>query len=284
MNKSVGLFSAILIAFLLAGCGVRSAVSPPVEPPSPSIQAEPLELHKAKPLPEMSQHPQEDADIPRTYRGPIPILMYHSIHTDPKNSLMVPPSTFEAEMQHLKDAGYHSITFKDLEDWKDGRPLPNKPIVITFDDGYKDNYTEAFPVLKKLGLKATIFVVSGFVGGKNNLTWDEIKDMQQSGIIEIGAHTVSHLDLTKLSEKQKWEEIHGSKVAIEEQIGCPVIAFAYPAGRYDDATVKETEKAGFEFAVTTRNGLAIPQQGLLTLHRIRVPGNESAEAFAREFP
>jgi peptidoglycan/xylan/chitin deacetylase (PgdA/CDA1 family) len=286
MIRSFRLLSFMLgFAAMLSGCGGHASDSPAAATVTPSIPAEPVAANKSVHVQEPPSRPDAaDADVPRTYHGPVPILMYHSIHEDPKNPLMVSPPLFAQEMQHLKDAGYHPLNFEDLLEWKKGRPLPAKPIVITFDDGYRDNYTEAYPVLKRLGFKATIFVISGFVGGKNNLTWDEIREMQQSGLIEIGAHTVSHLDLTKLSNEQKWSEIYGSKTAIEQQIGHPVIAFAYPAGRYDEATVKLTEKAGYAFAVTTYHGLASLQQGALTLHRIRIPGNESADAFAREFP
>ncbi|MGZ4111001.1 MAG: polysaccharide deacetylase family protein [Tumebacillaceae bacterium] len=282
-------------ALLLVGCSQSvSQPVPVVKPSEPTRAVAQVKRAMQGPVVPVTTRVQNSEQVIEQKKGPyhvqrgfkdIPILMYHSIAVDPNNGLMVAPKDFAAEMRHLKQAGYHTISFADLGDFLDGgKQLPEKPVIVTFDDGYKNNYTEAYPVLKQLGLKATIFVISNFVGGKNTVSWDEIQEMQDSGVFEIGAHTKDHLDLTTLKTAAMDDEIAGSKKAIEAHIGQPVTAFAYPSGRLNDAVVQETEKAGFDFAVTTRPGVASDQQGLLMLNRVRVPGNESPSAFAQEMP
>jgi len=215
----------------------------------------------------------------------IPILMYHSIALNSKNNLLVPPAQFSAQIKHLQKAGYQTISFKTLaENWQAGKPLPPKPILLTFDDGYKDNYTTAYPILKTIKFQATIFVISNFVGDDNHISWKQIQEMLNSGLIEIGSHTKSHFDLTIISPKKRHEEIFDSRNIISKYTGKPVIAFAYPAGKYNYAVVKDTGVAGYKFAVTTKPGYAKAKQGLLTLHRVRINGNLSLRQFAKMFP
>lgn len=214
----------------------------------------------------------------------VPILMYHSISDNPKNLLCLSPAHFAQQMQHLKDAGYHTITFGDLDDWAAGKPIPVKPVLITFDDGYRDNYTNAFPVLKRLGLKAAIFMTTGFFDARMNLTADMAKEMKASGLIEFGSHTVSHADLTTLPDDRLRNEIFQSKSELESKLGGPVAAFCYPSGRFNEKTVQYVKKAGYRFAVTTRPGWAELSQGALTLHRIRINGDLSLKQFKEMLP
>lgn len=222
--------------------------------------------------------------IPKAISSKVPILMYHSIAVHPLNTLQIPPDSFAQQMQYLHTAGYNTITFEDLEDWESGKPIPVKPVLITFDDGYEDNYTFAYPVLQQYGFKATIFLISGHIGPPRHLSWDQIAQMRQSGLIEFGAHTETHQDLTTLTSDQQTEEISGSKQAIEGHIGAPVIAFNYPSGRYNDAVVQETSDAGYKFAVTTDPGYASLDQNTLRLHRVRIDGDEPLSVFARQLP
>jgi peptidoglycan/xylan/chitin deacetylase (PgdA/CDA1 family) len=222
--------------------------------------------------------------ISRDYTDSIPILMYHSISYKKHNSLFVSPKVFEEQMEHLKKAGYHTLSFKDLKNWKTGKAIPDKPILITFDDGYLDNFTIGYPILKRFQMKATIFVTYDFIGDSNHLNWAQIKEMEQSEYIEIGVHTRHHVDLTKQSPVKLKDEIMGAKHRIDEKLGHETIAFAYPAGRYNHKVVKVVKRAGFEFAVTTLSGRALQKQGFLTLHRVRIPGNQSLAKFVRKFP
>ncbi|MFB2882087.1 polysaccharide deacetylase family protein [Floridanema aerugineum] len=219
------------------------------------------------------------------FSQPVPILMYHSIGVKRRNNLLVAPDKFAAQIKHLHKAGYQSICFQTLENhWKFGKPLPAKPILLTFDDGYKDNYTIAYPILKKYRFKATIFVISNFVGDANHLSQKQIKEMMNSGLIDIGAHTKTHPDLTTVPSEKMYREIFGSRQIITKYTGKPVIAFAYPIGRYNYEVVKATGAARYKFAVTTKPGYANAKQGWLTLHRVRINGDLSLAAFSRMFP
>ncbi|CAM3038619.1 polysaccharide deacetylase family protein [Paenibacillus sediminis] len=222
--------------------------------------------------------------ISRVNTDSIPILMYHSIGLNDRSTLFVPPKVFNKQMEHLKNAGYHTMTFKDLINWKTEEVIPDKPILITFDDGYLDNFTIVYPILKRLQMKATIFVTSDFIGFPNHLNWGQIKEMEQSGCIEIGVHTRHHLDLTKNNPLQLVDEVWGAKQRLEKRLGHPMIAFAYPSGKFNHKVVEAVKRAGFEFAVTTQPGYAVKKQGFLTLHRVRISRGQSMDAFIREFP
>ncbi|WP_422661218.1 polysaccharide deacetylase family protein [Paenibacillus sp. EC2-1] len=213
----------------------------------------------------------------------IPILMYHSVSINPSTTLSVPPKVFYKQKEHLKNSGFHTITFKDLMSWKMSQQLPDKPILITFDDGYLDNYTVAYPILKKLQMKATIFATSDFIGSPNHLTWSQTNEMERSGLIEFGVHTRHHVDLTKSNPLQLEDEISGAKQRLEKKLGHPLISFAYPSGKFNQNVIQVVKRAGFEFAVTTEPGYAEKKQGYLTLHRVRIPGDQSLAAFIRKF-
>lgn len=216
---------------------------------------------------------------------PIPILMYHSIGINRRNNLLVAPAKFNSQIKHLHKAGYQTICFQTLENyWKSGKPLPAKPILLTFDDGYKDNYTIAYPILKKYKFKATIFVITNFIDDANHLSQKQIKEMISSGLIDIGAHTKTHPDLTTVPSKKVYQEIFGSKQILTKYTGKPIIAFAYPIGRYNYEVVKATGAARYKFAVTTKPGYANAKQGWLTLNRVRINGDLSLAGFTRMFP
>lgn len=214
----------------------------------------------------------------------IPILLYHSIRESPENSLMVTPERFDEEMIHLRNAGYYPLLFSDLRGWERGRPLPKKPILITLDDGYEDNYTNAFPILWKTNMRATIFAVTDNMGKPGRLTWDEMKEMERSRLIDIQSHSRTHPNLTQLTPEQKKNEIMGSRQVIRKYLGKEAIAFSYPYGFYDQSIVDEVRQAGYSFAVTTEPGPAELSQGALTLHRVFIPGEMPIEDFKKMFP
>lgn len=233
---------------------------------------------------EKKQSAFETQFVSRVNTESIPILMYHSISINPSTTLSVPPKVFYKQMEHLKNSGYHMITFKDLMSWKTNQQLPDKPILITFDDGYLDNYTVAYPILKKLQMKATIFATSDFIGSPNHLNWSQTNEMERSGLIEIGVHTRHHVDLTQSNPLQLEDEISGAKKSLENKLGHPLISFAYPSGKFNQNVIEVVKRAGFEFAVTTEPGYAEKKQGYLTLHRVRIPGDQSMATFIRKFP
>lgn len=212
----------------------------------------------------------------------IPILMYHSIKYEKGNELRIPKDKFKQQMQYLKDDGFHPISFDELYSYYVfNEALPDKPIVITFDDGYKDNYTNAYPVLKDLGFKATIFMITNSIGDTSDyITADQLKEMDKNGI-DIESHTVTHKYLSKLSYDEQKKELYDSKTKIEETLGKSVKYIAYPFGDYNDDTLKLTEQLGYKLAVTTKEGTSNKSQGIYKLKRVYISNNYSFEYYKK---
>jgi len=210
----------------------------------------------------------------------VPILMYHYIRVnpDPRDrlgfDLSVTPSDFAQQMDWLAANGYHPIDFDDLRGYLLGPGgLPERPVVLTFDDGYRDLYTTAYPILRAHGFKAVAYVVSGFVNRSENVTAEQVLEMDANGI-QIGAHTVSHADLTRLSGAGLWHEVFDARVALEALIGHAVLDFCYPSGRVDDAVVQAVQAAGYLTATTTQPGLVHAAGDRYLWTRVRVSGGE----------
>ena len=213
----------------------------------------------------------------------IPVLMYHSISNLPGNSLGVPPEKFALQMKYLYNAGFTTITPDQLYSALQGKTrLPRRPIMITFDDGYHDNFTAAFPVLKQYNFKATFFVVTGYIG-PGMLTWDEIKQMAGAGM-NIESHTVNHLDLRTLPPARMRKELADSKTAIESNLGTKVEYFCYPAGKFNSTTLALLKDLGYKMAFTTVAGTVRRNQPLLQLRRIRINGLAGLEGFQKQLP
>jgi len=188
--------------------------------------------------------------------------MYHRIGTTDRktpaitDALTVATSAFAAEMHWLRHAGFHAITQEQLfAALEDGARLPPHPVLITFDDGYRDVLWNASPILARLHMPATEYVITGRVsdGDPSFLTWPELQLLQQRGF-EIGSHTVHHLELTLLPPAQALYELEASRRALERHLGHPVQWFAYPAGRENPQVVHLVRQAGYVLAVTTRPG------------------------------
>ncbi len=194
----------------------------------------------------------------------VPILMYHYVrdYTDEADplgiQLSVSPLIFEAQLLRLKAVGYHSAS---LNDFANGT-LPLKPIIFTFDDGYKDQYQNAFPLLKKYGFTGTFFVIGNFVNQDRYMSAHDIQDMKASGM-EIGGHSLSHLNLANASYERAVLEISRSLIGYDN-------VFCYPSGQYSYETLDIISGLGLKAAVTTQQGLATDQSNLYELPRIRV--------------
>jgi peptidoglycan/xylan/chitin deacetylase (PgdA/CDA1 family) len=214
----------------------------------------------------------------------LPVLAYHAVCNRKVSANCVKTEQFRDQMLHLVQAGYKTVSFEDLFRWEMGiRPMPEKPVIVTLDDGYANNFTNAFPILRQLNLKATVFLVSDWVGKKGFLTWEQVRYMGQYGI-EFGAHTMTHPNLTKVDEKQLQEEVSGCKREIEKQLGKPVLAFAYPYGKFNPA-VEETVRAnGYAFAVSGISGYAEPMVESHHLKRVVISGYTTMEQFRKELP
>ncbi len=190
-------------------------------------------------------------------------LMYHLIREDvygPYEKLFVRPSEFEAQLTYLDSEGYEYLF---AEDWR----LTEKPsVIITLDDGYDDNYTEMFPILKAHGARATVFLVTSLIDTDGYLTSDMIREMASSGLVSFQCHTANHVDLAHQSEEGVRREFDESCALIEGLSGKPVSAIAYPAGSYND-TVLAVAKEYFSFAYTTRSPNNTPEYTPLTVPR-----------------
>ncbi len=195
----------------------------------------------------------------------LPVLLYHRIvnkqSTIGKHKIYVWEKDFEKQMLYLKNNGYETITFIDLQE----NPKMNldKKVIITFDDGYEDNYTLLFPILKKHGFKAVIYLVTqinhnawGVKEGEprvDMMSVEQIKEMSNYGI-EMGGHTQHHVDLLKHSEEEQRKEIKGSKEDVEKTIQKSVVSFAYPFGGINENIKKVTLECGYSYAVSTNTG------------------------------
>ena len=202
----------------------------------------------------------------------VPILMYHKVGDPPEGStlgkLWVSAAMFRKQMAYLSDEGYHPVTFKDLYDhWDNVRPLPSKPVIVTFDDGYANNYTEAYPILRDFGFRAVLFVVVQTVGWNNHwhdprtetripmVSWTQLKELQKAGW-EIASHTMNHPNLTTLSLEDVRVEAEKSRRIIGEFLEEIPPTFAYPYGKgEDDADIRNVVKsAGYRIAVGIHAG------------------------------
>lgn len=250
-----------------------AVVPPTVAPPPPTAPAAPPPTaNVANPLP-----PLVIDGTGRSVR--VPILMYHYLSVPPPGSdairqgLSVGPDVFRAQLVTLREQGYTSITLTELAyAIAMGNPLPPKPVVITFDDGYRDNYTNAFPILKEEGFKATFFIITNLAEERNDtyMTWEMLVEMQQAGM-EIGSHTLSHIDLSGgRTEGRIRQELVNSRELLQQRLGVEIRTLAYPYGGYDSGVAELARQAGYWIAVTTEGGVVHSQNDMMTASRVRV--------------
>ncbi len=221
----------------------------------------------------------------------VPVLMYHYIRINPWPedkvgfNLSVTPNNFKSQMEYLSSHNYHTISLDELGDaMLHGKKLPGKPIVITLDDGYRDSYTAAYPILKAHGLKAVDFVITGFVGGPNYLTWQQILEMKNSGVFTFGSHTVSHIALTYATDLRIKEELENSKNDLQAHLGYPVNWFAYPYGNVNKKVESLVPKSGYLGAFGTNNGTYHSKDAMFTLPRVRIGGGDTPATFVQKLP
>ena len=183
------------------------------------------------------------------------VLVYHSIRpwyigmSDGTKLYTVRPESFEAQLKYLCDSGYSIISLDDLVSSSENKlPLPPNPVVLTFDDGWKNQYTYAFPIIKKYNATATFFIFTNGQGHSSYLSWDQLREMSNAGMT-IGSHSKSHPYLTRMTNKEQLvKEVIGSKEAIESEIGKQVTAFAYPFGLYSETLVSLLKESGYKEA------------------------------------
>lgn len=242
--------------------------------------------------PTQTQEPTATPQPTATYPPPpeavnVPILMYHYISELPpdadvyRRDLTVAPTQFEAHLQYLQAQGYQSVTLADVyATLTTGKPLPLKPVVLTFDDGYKDAMTGAFPLLQKYGFTGEFFILAtpAHYEAPNYLSWEDVRTMAEAGM-SMQAHGRDHYDLTNRDYDFLVYQILGAKEAVEAHSGQPVRFFCYPSGRYDEDTAAVVESAGYWGAVTTAWGTELRLDNRFAWPRIRVKGNWSLEQY-----
>ncbi|MDO8509735.1 MAG: polysaccharide deacetylase family protein [bacterium] len=220
---------------------------------------------------------------------PFGILTYHHIGPNAKgnyNRWCVYPKIFSQQIEDLKNAGYHFVTLAEaMEKFQtvSSTTIPfQKTIVLTFDDGYRDFYTVAYPFLKKNKIPATLFVITQDIGHAGNVTWDMIKEMQASGLVEIGSHTVHHKNLLYASEKVIRSEIFDSKKILEEKLGTKIKTFAYPYGTSGPTAIRLVQEAGYIGGVRVLAGQKPTSANMYVWRRMIAETNDVGEKFLKK--
>lgn len=217
----------------------------------------------------------------------VPILMYHHIDGAPpgadalRRDLSVSPENFEAQLRYLQREGYETITLNELAlHLTVGKPLPPKPIILTFDDGYADAYSRAFPLLQRFGFVGTFFLVSAPIDAQNPdfLSWDQVTEMHAAGM-RFEPHSYDHPDMRNRGYQFIVFQILAPKEAIEARTGERCRFFAYPSGRYDQSVIDVLRSAHYWGAVLTEQGATQTTDDLFALRRIRIQGSDDLDMF-----
>lgn len=272
---SVGILVVFFTIFAIHAAHFFSS-NPPPETEKNSMKKLPPDVKKAL-------HTSTN-ETPVSATPQVPIFMYHYVEyvQDKKDTerqlLNVTPNVFEEQIQTLLAAGYTFITAKGLGDILDGTiPLPPKPIILTFDDGHWDLDTNVLPILKKYNIHATAYIVPGFINtNSDSLTTAEMQDIINSGLIDVGAHTVHHASLKGQPFVKVEYEITQSKAMLEKQYHIHVYSFAYPYGSFDEQALKIVKQDGFTTTASTIAGAVQSQTNRFFLYRVR-PGYKIGE-------
>ncbi|QHA09543.1 polysaccharide deacetylase family protein [Streptomyces broussonetiae] len=222
----------------------------------------------------------------------MPILMYHSVAAAPNDAtraLSVAPEAFAEQMALIGDLGLTPLSTAELaQRWRGGRPLPARPVLITFDDGYEGVHRHALPVLAKHGFPATLFVSTGWIRGSYDtgggldamLDWPQVRDLAAAGV-EIGGHSHTHPQLDQLGDDALHGELDRCTEILDDELGARPASFAYPYG-YSSRRVRRAVRAsGYAQALAVGNALARRRQGPYALERVTVRRTTGAEEFER---
>jgi peptidoglycan/xylan/chitin deacetylase (PgdA/CDA1 family) len=215
----------------------------------------------------------------KSYR--IPVITYHYVENvkDQKDTirkgLNIPPFVFDKELEAISKSNYQMIFVKDIPKIISGEiPYSTRSAALTFDDGYEDFYTDAFPLLKKYNIKATVFIINDFIGRKGFMNEKQIKEIIDSHLVEVGAHTLDHLYLKLLTKNIVIKQVFESKKALEEMFKIKIESFAYPYGAFDQNTIDIVRGAGYTSAVSEITDDIQSNTNVFYLSRIRA-GNFS---------
>ncbi len=303
---------ALVCALVLSGC-----VSTPIAPSMPTFTTTPTEEPTLTPIvlvatptstdtpaattaptstvtpsPPPTATPTPQATLTRTASGVrvlrVPILMYHYVSVPPADAdkyrldLSVTPEEFQSQMDYLAGAGYHPVKLSDLTaTLLNGIPLPEKPIVLTFDDGYTDNYVNAFPILRAHNFTGTFFVIVDALDENRwgYMNWAQVEEMATNGM-EIGSHSLDHIELKGKGRSRQSQQIVESKMAIDAHLASQATSFSYPSGKYDVNTLAALKSAGYMGAVTEIQGALQSSDDPFELRRIRIRGSYTVADYA----
>lgn len=276
-------FRAIVLALLVAASALLiTSVTLLVQAVSSPTLVEP------EPIPVASLPEPAATRVPVAITSvDVPILMYHHLDELGPNAgaeyeqLSVAPNDFRQQLDYLQENGYQTITFAELVGAFEGQvSLPDKPVIITFDDGWDDVYHVAYPMLQERGMSATFFIATNWIENLDGVvSWAQIEEMSQGGM-EFGSHSVTHPYLTTSEADWMEFELEQSKATLEERTGKPVTALAYPFGLYDDRVINAVREAGYRTACSIDQGWTVTANDLLTLPRLWVYGWTSLDDFA----
>lgn len=215
------------------------------------------------------------------------VLMYHSVDDDNDIFFTVRPDYFEKQIKYLVDNNYNIVSINNFIEYIKNKSIPPKTILLTFDDGFTDNYRNVFPILQKYNISATIFISTDMIGQKVKkidiqemqiLNWDEILEMKKSGLVFFGSHCAAHKKLVKLSKEEIENELKDSKIILEKKLGCEVNFMAYPFGSFN-SEVKEITSKYYQFAFSVNKGKVELGTDLLEIKRNSIDSKVSFNQF-----
>lgn len=224
------------------------------------------------------------------FKNRVPILMYHRIADVPGDRNALPPEKFREQMQYLSRSGYSAITMSMLYDYyQHGKPLPPKPILLTFDDAYQDNFSTALPILCSYNMRGVVFPIANWIGRENKwenfnkaltrtMDWTELAAWRNSGM-EIASHTVNHPFLTNCSPLELNEELQQSKRRLESKLGEPIDFICYPYGCFNEETIAAVKQCAYKGAFAIFDSVPLWNISLFALPRIQIPAHQSLWEF-----
>lgn len=230
----------------------------------------------------------------RLCSDPIPILMYHSVSEHPRGAtwaLSVRPSALDRQLEHLRRDGFTGLTFGDLcVRWRTNSPLPSRPVVLTFDDGYADLFETALPILLKHGFPATVFVTTGWLHDAGRyamgapldrmMTWRQVEELPQAGV-EVAAHSHSHAHLDQVSDTRLRSELGWSRSLLQDRLGVAVASVAYPYGHTSGRVRAAVREIGYQQAAAVANLPAPATDEPFRVPRLTIRRSTSLSVFVR---
>ncbi len=259
--KRLSMIGCLLLVFtmLLVGCGGMTSDTNTKD--SPTVAT----TEKKKPIPQGKvKRDGVEMNVPKG----LPILMYHKVGPDKENDAVISEDLFRSQMKFLKENGYHPLTMDELYDYiVNGAAVPEKPVVLTFDDGYADTYSIVYPIMKEYGFPVTVFVNPGDVGTR--LTWEQIKEMHEAGVT-IASHAYNHERLSEQSNDKQKANIVDAQKALKDKLGMENTWLCYPYGKHNAYTMQVAKENGIKLAVDMKSGWAHKGDNPLELLRVWV--------------